>query len=536
MNQPAPALDHVYDVIVVGAGMGGLYGVKRFRDQGLDVLGLEAAPEVGGVWYHNGYPGARVDVESLFYCYYFDPELYRSWKWTEKLAIQPELLAYLKHVADHYDLRRSILFDNRVDSGVWDPEAGVWRVTTEAGGRFAARYLVMATGQLSRSRKPPYAGLDDFEGEWVLSSDWHDVAIDDKRVAVMGTGSSGVQAVTAISKRAAHTYVLQRTPGYVVPIKNGPFDDAEHQGVIDTLDEVWDWMLNSGSGLGGLDPVGKAADFSPEEQQRIMEERWQNRPFDVFSSFSDLATDAAANEVVSEFVRRKSEALIDDPELRPKLVNRLYPIGARRVVFASGYYESFNQDNVTLVDIAEDPVDRFLPSGVRLRSGREIELDTVVFAIGFEAFMGAIKGAGIRNEHGAGPSDHWTRGPQTYLGYMTRGFPNFFIATGPGSPATLSSNMNLSNVHDMNWFGDLFAFMAERGYQRVEPGDEAIAAWSAHVQDVAKDHLRLQDDNYMVQVLDDGTRVLIPYIGGVGEYVRSAARIAANDYEGFEFA
>lgn len=524
-----------YDVIVVGAGMGGLYGVMKIRSQGYAVLGLESASDVGGVWFHNRYPGARVDVESHRYCYYFDAALFNEWRWQERYAAQPELLAYFRHVADRFDLRRSFLFNHRVVSGVWEPKHRRWRVTTQPGTTFYARYLVMATGQLSRSRRPPYPGLDDFKGEWTQTSEWHEVALEGKRVAVLGTGSSGVQAATAIAEIANHTYVLQRTAGYVVPVNNGPFDSAEHSAVSRELDATWSDMLHSPTGLGGPGPVGRVGNFSHDEQQRILEERWAIRPFDVFGTFSDVATDADANAVLSEFVRRKARERIDDPELASKVLTISYPIGARRVVFASGYYEALNRDHVTLVDLREDPLDRFVPRGLKFKSGSEIEIDTMVFAIGFDAFMGAIAAAGIQNEHGARPFEHWTRRPETLLGLMTRGFPNLFVLTGPGSPSTLSSNMNLSNVHDVDFVAGLIEHAENLGKTQIEPTADAVREWSDHVQSVARDHLSLQDDNYMVQVNDDGTRAMIPYVGGVGEYVRRAHGIASANYAGFTF-
>lgn len=516
--------------------MGGLYALKRFSEAGLSVVGLEAAADVGGVWYHNAYPGARVDVESLYYCYLFDSELYRDWKWTERFATQPELLRYFRHVADRYKLRGYIRFQHRVTSGVWNPDADRWVVTTEPGASFSARYLVMATGQLSHAKPPQYPGLDDFEGEWTQTAAWRDVPIDDRQVAVMGTGSSGVQAVTAISKRAAHLYVLQRTPGWVVPVKNGPFEPGEWESVAARVEEVWTKLLNSGPGIEVPTPIGKTTDFTPAARQQMMEEQWAIRPFNIFALFSDVNTDPVANEVLADFVRKKTAEAISDPQLESKLINRVYPIGARRVVFASDYYESFKRDNVTLIDLAEDPLERLIPSGLLFQSGREVEIDTIVFATGFVPFMGAVDAANIRNEHGARPSDHWARGPLTLLGLMTPGFPNLFFPTGPGSPSTLSSNLNLSNVHDINYIAEMIEHAHAAGTTRIEPTEEAARAWSAHVQDVAKDHLRLQDDNYMVQVAEDGSRFLIPYIGGVGEYVRRAAEIAANGYAGFTFS
>lgn len=516
--------------------MAGLYGVKRFRDQGLRVLGIEAAPDVGGVWYHNAYPGARVDVESLYYCYFFDPELYLEWHWSEKYATQPELLSYFKHVADRHQLRNKFLFDTRVVGARWCPDFSYWRVTTHHGESFTARYLIMATGQLSKSKEPPFDGLDDFEGEWAQTSAWQPVEITNRHVAVVGTGSSGVQAATAISKVAAHTYVLQRTPGYVIPIPNGPSDQLGHSKIAEAVGDTWKALTNSVTGIPDMQRLGRAQDFTAQEQLAILEERWGKSQFGIFAAFSDTATDLAANDVLATFVRQKIREQVNDPNVAEELLQKDYPIGARRLIFADGYYQSFNRDNVTLVNISDDPIDRIIPDGIRLVSGREIVLNTIVFAIGFEAFTGAIEAARIRNEHGAGPTDHWGRGPQTYLGLMTRGFPNLFIVQGPGSPSTLSSNMNLSAVCTLDFVGELIAFSEARGKTRIEPSQVAVEEWTAHVNEVAEHLLRRQDNNYMVHVNDDGSRVLIPYAGGVGEYNRRCAAVAADGFRGFELS
>jgi cation diffusion facilitator CzcD-associated flavoprotein CzcO len=524
-----------YDVIVVGAGMGGLYGVHRFRGQGLSVLCLEAASGVGGVWLHNAYPGARVDVESVSYCYFFDPELYQEWNWSERYAAQPEILAYLNHVADKYDLRRSIKFDTRVVSAQWDPGATHYVVTSEAGETFTARFLVMATGQLSKPRRPSFEGLDDFRGEWVQTASWHPVAIDGKRVGVIGTGSSGVQAITAISKTAAQTYVFQRTANYSIPAHNRSADKARKERLAGKVQEVWDEIIHTPGGL-LLPPVmGKAGNFPAEQRQVILEERWAFGGQSLLGLFSDQGVDLEVNQMVSDFVRQKTRERIDDPELAEKLLCTTYPIGVRRICIDTGYYECFNQDNVHLVDIKDDPIERITENGIRLTSGEEVGLDTIVFALGFDAFTGALDEAGITNERGRHPSDNWRRGPRTFLGLMTTDFPNLFIITGPLSPSVLA-NMNLANVQHMNFVGDLIAHMNGHGYTRVEPTREAEDAWTAHAAELAEPLLRRAHDNYMVHVnKDDGTRIFIPYSGGVAGYVRRCDAVAAAGYDGFSF-
>ncbi len=525
-----------FDVIVVGAGLGGLYGVHRFTRQGLSVLGLDGAPDLGGVWYHNAYPGARVDVESRFYCYYFDPELYRQWRWTERYAPQDELLAYLNHVADRYELRRHYRFNTWMAGGVWDPRRNRYRVTTDDGQVFTARFLVMAAGQLSKPRRPDFPGLDDFSGEWVQTSQWHPVEIKGRRVAVVGTGSSGVQSVTAIAKQAAHTYVLQRTPHYCVPARNRPSGEEDYAEIAGDVRGAWRRLLATPSGTFYPPPPGKAAEFTPDEQQRILEERWAyGGPAAVFA-FDDWETDPHVNTLVADFVRRKTRERITDPDLADKLVCDSYPIGGRRICFDTGYYECFNQDNVSLVDIRADPIERATATGVRLNSGRQVEVDTIVFAIGFASFTAALDNADVRNEHGRRPSDHWADGPRTFLGMTTTGFPNLFMATGPQSPSVLTANMNLANVQHMDFIGDLIAHMARRRYQRVEPTREAEDAWSRHATAVGQASLRRAHDDYLVHIdKNDGTRTLLPYAGGVNTYVCHCEDVVARGYEGFRF-
>jgi cation diffusion facilitator CzcD-associated flavoprotein CzcO len=520
-----------YDVVVVGAGMGGIYGVHRLRQQGLSVLCLEAAGGVGGVWYHNAYPGARVDVESVSYCYFFDPELYQEWHWTERYAAQPEILRYLNHVTDRFGVRPHIRFNTRVSAATWDPETHRYRIETEAGETFNGRFLVMATGQLSRARKPAFEGLDDFTGEWVQTSQWHDVAYEGKRVGVIGSGSSGVQCFTAVAPVAEHAYMFQRTANYSIPANNRPADPVRFQRLAGKVGQVWEEIIASPGGI-ILPPVaGKASDFPLEQQQAMMEERWAFGGQSMLGIFSDQGIDPDVNRMVSDFVRQKSRERIDDPELAEKMMCYSYPIGVRRICIDTGYYELFNSDNVTLVDIKEDPIERITATGIQLRSGKHVELDTIMFALGFNAFTGALDEAGVTNEHGKHPSDNWQRGPRTFLGLMTTGF----IVTGPLSPSVLA-NMNLANVQHMDLIGDLIQHMDDHGYTRVEPTVEAEDAWTAYAASIAEPLLRRAHDNYMVHVnKDDGSRFFIPFAGGVGTYVQRCSEVVASGYQGFDF-
>ncbi|WP_353108107.1 NAD(P)/FAD-dependent oxidoreductase [Gordonia sp. (in: high G+C Gram-positive bacteria)] len=526
-----------YDAIVVGAGMGGIYGVHRLVSQGLSVLGLEGAPDVGGVWYHNAYPGARVDIESASYCYFFDRELYNEWEWSERYAAQPEILAYLRHVADRFDVRKHFRFNTYMTSGTWNEEQGHYLVTTEDGESFTARFLVMCTGQLSKPRPPTFPGLDEFTGEWYQTSAWpqEGAELQGKRIAVIGTGSSGVQAITALAPVAEHLTVFQRTPNYSVPARNRPADARKRTRFADNIDQVWDELMTTGSGLILPPTRGASSQYTPEQIEQLLEERWAFGGQSLLSLFTDQGIDPEVNEVVAQFVRERVLDTVTDPETAEALVPDEYPIGVRRLCIDTGYYETFNRDNVSLVDIKADPIETITETGIRLTSGREIELDVIVFALGFNAFTGALDQAGVRNEAGLAPSDRWVRGPRTFLGLTTHGFPNLFLVTGPGSPSVLA-NMNVANVQHLDFVGDLITYMDEHGYLRVEPTQQAEDEWTEHAASIAEPMLRRKHDNYMVHVNhDDGSRVFIPYAGGFNEYVDRANQVVADGYAGFDF-
>lgn len=524
------------DVLVVGGGMGGIYAVKRFRDAGHSVVALEAAAGLGGVWYHNAYPGARVDVESVYYCYHFDPELFREWRWTERFSAQPELLAYLNHVADRYDVRRHYRMSTRLTGARWDPATDRWLAATSAGEEIAARYLVMATGQYSTTKLPNIPGLEDFAGEIVQSSAYRPVGIDDRRVAVIGTGSSGVQVATAVSATAAHTYVIQRTPSWIIPAYNGPSTPEDFAAVDDRVAEVFEALLGT-SGGASLDreSLGRSTDFTPEERDEIMERRWAENPVRIFFAFSDIATSADGAEIMADFVRKKVRQIILDPEVAEALLAVPYPIGTRRIVREMGYFDALNRDDVTLVDVRTDPIDRITPAGMRLASGREIELDTIVLALGFDVYFGALRDAPLRDADGRDLLEKWARGPRTYLGTMTHGYPNLFLITGPGSPSILT-NMNVHNVQHIDFVAELVAFAEAQGATRIEPTVEAEDAWTAHVAEAAVGTPRASDDGFMVQVLDDGTKVVLPYVAGLDVFTRECRAVAAAGFEGFELS
>lgn len=537
MAQDSSGIDTAdFDVIVVGAGMGGIYAIHRLLREGLSVQGFEGAPGVGGVWHHNSYPGARVDVEGYYYSYHFDPGLFREWHWSERYPSQPELEAYLNFAADRYGVKPHIAFDNWVTEAQWVEDGRYYRVTTDAGRVVTARYLVMATGQLSKPRRPGFPGLDDFAGEWVQTSHWPKptIPLDGRRIAVVGTGSSGVQTIVAVAPVAEHLTVFQRTPNYSAPAYNAPVSDDTHASYADRAGAIWDYIIHSGGG-GGF-PVGivKATQLTPQEQQERLEEHWAWGGQAMVAVFPDQGTDIETNRIVSEFVEQKVRAIVADPVTAEALAPNAYPIGTKRVAVDLGYYETYNRDNVTLIDVNADPIERIIPEGIRTAGG-DHPVDLIIFALGFDAFTGSLDNANIRNAKGLQPSDGWKRGPRTYLGLMTRGFPNLFIMTGPGSPSVLA-NMFSGNVHHGDYIAELLAWMRDNGHTRIEPSGVAQDEWTAHVQAVATPFIRLSVDNYLVHVnADDGSRVFIPYIGGFARYFEACAEVAADGYRGFEF-
>jgi cation diffusion facilitator CzcD-associated flavoprotein CzcO len=522
------------DVVVVGAGLGGIYATYRFLNQGLRVATFEGGSGVGGVWFHNRYPGARVDVQGAYYCYFFDPALYKEWVWHDQYPSQVELVAYLNHVTDRYDLRRHITFNAYVDGVQWEPENNFYRVKTEAGHTLTARFVVMTTGQLSRSKTPEFPGLEDFEGQWVLTSHWPEepVQLKGRRIGVIGTGSSGSQAITAIAPQAEHLYVFQRTPHYSVPSYNRPLDREHYDELAGRAEEVWQEILRSRSGGGFLMGTKPMSDFTPEGVQEQLNKHWDYGGQSINATFTDQGINDETNTVVSNFVRDKIRSIVKDPEVAEKLLPP-YPIGTRRLAVDVGFYENFNRDNVTLVDIKGDPIERITKTGIKTKD-HHYDLDLIVFAIGFKAFTGSLDAANIRNAEGRQPSDNWARGPKTYLGLMTTDFPNLFTVTGPGSPSVLA-NMFADTVQHVDYVGDLITFVDSHDYHTVEPLPEAQEEWSAHVQELAQPLIRLRENQYMVHVNEDGTRFFMPYVGGFDRFVRACEDVKAKGYEGFAF-
>jgi cyclohexanone monooxygenase len=525
------------DAVIVGAGVAGMYMLHRMRGLGIRAVVLEQGADVGGTWYWNRYPGARCDVESMQYSFSFLPELQQEWRWSERFASQPEILRYAGHVADRLNLRQDIRFGTRVTRAAYDEAAGLWAVETDGGDRYLARYCVMATGCLSTAKLPEIEGLGSFAGATYHTGHWPHGGVDfsGKRVAVIGTGSSAIQAIPVIARQAAHVTVFQRTPNFSIPSRNAPMDDDY---------ESW-WksdyeahrakarMMRTGI-LYGLNDKS-ALEVTPEEREAEYEARWARGGTAFMGAFSDLITNREANDTASEFVRRKIRGLVKDPKVAELLAPKGYPIGTKRICVDTEYFETFNRPNVTLVDVREAPIEAITPRGVRTASA-EYDCDALVFATGFDAMTGALTCIDIRGRGDLGLAEKWAEGPRTYLGLMTAGFPNLFMITGPGSPSVLS-NMIVSIEQHVDWLSDCLAHLRTRGLTTIEAVPEAEEAWVAHVNEVADRTLYPQAASwYMGANVPDKPRVFMPYIGGVGVYREKCAEIAAKGYEGFRLS
>ena len=523
-----------FDVLVIGAGFGGMYMVHSARQHGLRVHALEAGGDVGGTWYWNRYPGARCDVESLEYSYGFSDDLQQDWVWTERYASQPEILAYADHVATRFDLRRDISFTTTVRAATFDEERSRWIVRTEAGEELSGQFLVTAIGCLSAANIPPFPGLEHFGGEWQHTGRWPATGLDfsGKRVGVIGTGSSGVQSIPVIAGQAEKLFVFQRTPAYTVPAHNRALSGEEEKAIkadYPAFRAANRLMITAMGSRFPLNDVSALA-VSPDERERLFEERWERGGLGFMGSFNDLLIDAAANELAAAFVRNKIRTIVEDPDV----AGRLCPtttIGCKRLCVDTGYYATFNRDNVELVDVAAAPITEITAAGLRTTE-RAFDLDCIVFATGFDAMTGALSRIDIRGRGGMPLTDAWAEGPRTYLGLGVAGFPNLFTITGPGSPSVLA-NMVVAVEQHVDWITGCIEHLRTRGVREIEPTAEAQDAWVTFVADVADFTLFPTCNSWYLGANIEGKRRVFMPLLGFPEYVEQCERVAAKGYEGF---
>ncbi len=524
------------DAVIVGAGFAGLYAIHRLRDTlGLTVRAFEAGGGVGGTWYWNRYPGARCDSDSYIYGYTFDDELLQEWEWSERYPEQPEILKYLEHVAERFDLRRSIMFDTRVTAAHYDEAAQRWTVRTDAGEIVTAQFVVSAVGCLSASNVPEIPGLANFAGKTYHTGRWPHGGVDftAKRVGVIGTGASAVQAIPLIAQQAKQLTVFQRTPNYCVPARNGKVDPDVVKARKANYPQIKANLRNSYFGFELNFILKSALEASPEERERVFEEMWDQGGFPFWlGNYQDMFFSKEANEVCAEFLRRKIREAVKDPVVAEKLIPTTYPYGTKRQPLDSNYFETYNKPSVLLVDVNATPIEEITVQGVRTLDAT-YPLDILIFATGFDAMTGPMRKIDFRGRRGEALAERWADGPQSYLGLMVSGFPNLFSITGPGSPSVLS-NMPVSIEQHVDWIADCIDYMRRNGFATIDPTPDAEVAWTQHAAEVANASLMPTANSwYMGRNIPGKPQVFMPYLGGVGPYRQKCAEIASNGYEGF---
>ncbi len=533
-RQPSPNQTSETDVVIVGAGFAGMYLLHKLRGVGLKARVFEAADGVGGTWYWNRYPGARCDVESMQYSYSFLPELEQDWKWSELFAGQPEILRYANHVADRLDLRRDIKFETRVTDASFDEATHRWTVRTSQGDVVSCRYFVMATGCLSAARRPDFKGADSFKGATYHTGHWPHEGVDltGLRVGVIGTGSSAIQAIPVIAEQAKELFVFQRTPNFSIPSRNGAMNEPYEKAWKSVYPQKREDARHSRNGvLANLNDISALA-VDDSQRQEIFEARWRSGGTTFMASFNDLIFNKQSNDTAADFVRGKIRSIVKDPKTAELLAPTNHPIGTKRICVDTNYYQTYNRENVHLIDVHSAPIEEITPDGL-ITGGVEYKLDVIVFATGFDAMTGALTGVDISGRGGLKLKDKWEAGPRTYLGLMTAGFPNMFMITGPGSPSVLS-NMMVSIEQHVDWITDCLTWLKSRQLDCIEATLPAEDAWVKHVNEVAYTTLYPSANSwYMGANIEGKPRVFMPYIGGVGTYRAECDEIAAKGYEGF---
>ncbi|TDH61050.1 NAD(P)/FAD-dependent oxidoreductase [Dankookia rubra] len=526
-----------YDAVIIGAGFSGMYQLHLLRDRlGLSVRVLEQGGGVGGTWYWNRYPGARCDSESHSYCFTFSPELYREWEWTERYPGQPEIMRYMNWVADRLDLKRDIAFDTRVTGARYDEASNRWQVATEAGETLTATWLITAVGCLSTANVPKIPGLEDFKGRWYHTGQWPHEGVDftGQRVGQVGTGSTGIQAVPVIAAAAKHLTVFQRTANYSVPARNGPLDAEFKDWVRQNYEAIRTTTQSTPNGHPFVIADRSTWDVTEEERRALYEAAWEKGGLQFRATFRDLLQDKAANDTAAEFLKAKIRSIVKDPATAAKLADIDHPYAAKRPPIDTDYFEAFNRDNVALVDVRANPIERITPDGIQLRDGTEHKLDIIVFATGFDAMTGPLLRLNITGRDGLALKEAWAAGPRTYLGLQAVGFPNLFTITGPGSPSVLC-NMPVCIEQHAEWIADCIAALREKGVARMEPEPAAVDRWVEHVNEAANATLLPQAGHswYLGANVPGKPRVFMPYAGGMARYREICNEVAAKGYEGF---
>ena len=525
------------DAVVIGAGFAGLYMLHRLREEGLSTRVFEAAEGVGGTWYWNRYPGARCDSESHYYCYSFSDEIREEWKWSCRYPAQPEILEYLNFVADKLDLKKDIDFSTRVTSGTWDEQGQRWVVETDKGETVHARYLITGVGNTSTPASPDIAGLDDFAGEVYHTALWPHEGVDfaGKRVGLVGTGSSGIQSTPMIAQQAKHLTVFQRTANYSVPARNHDLDDDQRREQNENFAELRKLTLASPIGMPFPLPAHSAVETPPEESKAMMDSLWDTGGFRfMFTSFHDIVFDEKANNVVAGYIESRIRETVNDPEVADTLCDFNHPVGTKRPPIDTEYYQTFNRDNVSIVNLRKAPIEKADETGLLTADGQHYDLDALVFATGFDTVTGTILKLNLTGRNGQTLADKWEDGPAAYLGLCSNGFPNLFMITGPGSPAILT-NFPVCIEYHVEWIADAITHMREHGIAEIEACEEAEQAWLKRISDDVEGTLFDRTESwYMNSNLPGKPRVFTAYFAGMPAYAELGDEVAKKGYEGFE--
>lgn len=526
------------DAVIVGAGFSGLRTLIEMRRLGLTAIVIEEAPDVGGTWYWNRYPGARTDSQAWVYGFQFD-ELWNKWEWPEKFATQPQTHGYLRLLTDKFDLWPDIKFETRVDSAIFDEDKQTWQVSTDKGQELSARFFITATGQLSRTYFPDFDGLSEFEGEWYMTQNWPEGGVDfeGKRVAIVGTGATAVQVIPIVAEEADHLTVFQRTPNYVMPARNDALSEHDVKTIRKNGDEIFGRAFSQGFGMDIPPSAGRvAADCTPEEQQQILERGWEYGGFRfLFETFDDMLTSSETNELAAEFVRNKIRAIVRDPETAELLCPKNHPIGGKRPPLGHYYYETFNKENVSLVAVPETPPLRIEANGIRV--GDELhEVDAIIFATGYDAITGTLNQIDIRGRSGSVLRDRWTEGPRTHLSMLVNEFPNFFMIAGPQSPF---ANIPVVTEYCVGWVSDLLTEMHERSANVVETTSDAVEGFTQLTEDVTDATVVRQGTArawYLGTNIPGKASATVMWLGGVGSFRETCDAEVSGGYKNLVFS
>ncbi|QTJ70840.1 NAD(P)/FAD-dependent oxidoreductase (plasmid) [Rhodococcus sp. ZPP] len=520
--------------MVVGAGFSGLRMLQELRGLDMSARVIEAGSDVGGTWYWNRYPGARVDSQSWVYAYSFSEDLQQNWRWSERYPAQPETLSYLEHVANQFDLRRDVEFDTKVQSAEFDDASTTWTVTTDQGQSYTCRYFITATGPLSQPYLPDFDGLADFEGQWFQTARWPEEGVDfaGKRVAVVGTGATAVQVIPQVAREAAELTVLQRTPNWVLPARNDVLTDFEDREIKANYEAIWKQARQHFYGF-PMDPAGRTrSDVTPEEHQRILERGWEIGGFGfIFETFDDILVDDEANKIVADFVRNKIRMIVEDPATAELLCPKDHPIGGKRPPLGHYYYETYNRDNVRLVDVSTTPITRITPNGIQVGNDR-YEADIIIFATGFDAVTGTLNQIDIRGRDGVELRSKWEHGPRTQLGIGVDGFPNMFMVGGPQTPF---ANIPVVAEGIIEWIGAALQHMHDNGIERMEADPDAVERWRKHLDDIVNATVLVKGKGawWLGDNIPGKPHACLFYFAGAGAYRQEAQACIDEGFEGF---